>query len=229
MNKFNTEHYIAELKSDFRKAANEANQRPMEQYMKDQFSFYGIKATNRRKVSQKYMEKECRPPFEYLENVVKELWQLPQREFQYFGVELTEKYTTHFQQDSLSLIEFMITQKPWWDTVDHIAKKLAGAYLLKFPKAKNKTTEKWVNSGDLWLQRTALLFQLSFKEQTDNELLFTLINQLKAREDFFIQKAIGWALREYSKTAPDKVKVFVSAIQLSNLSKREAMKVIERK
>jgi len=88
---------------------------------------------------------------------------------------------------------------------------------------------KWLASGNMWLQRTALLFQLKYKTGTDVELMFQIIRQLAESKEFFIRKAIGWALREYSKTNPAAVMNFVESHPLSNLSKREALKVIARK
>jgi 3-methyladenine DNA glycosylase AlkD len=121
----------------------------------------------------------------------------------------------------------MITNKSWWDTVDFIATKLVGTYLVLYPCERKNYVNKWINSGNIWLQRTAILFQLKYKEQTDFELLTYIIRQLNHTDEFFINKAIGWALREYSKTNPVKVKEFIDSVQLSNLSIKEGSKYLK--
>ena len=98
-----------------------------------------------------------------------------------------------------------------------------------YPELIVPFTEKWMTSGNMWLQRTAILFQLKYKSQTDTELLFKYIIALDGSKEFFINKAIGWALREYSKTNPDIVIKFVTGHKLAPLSKREALKVINKK
>ena len=125
--------------------------------------------------------------------------------------------------------EFMIINKSWWDTVDMIASHLVGTHFKRFPGLIPAYTEKWMASGNFWLQRTALLFQLKYKKETDVELMSDLIKRLAGEKEFFIRKAIGWVLREYSKTDPEIVINFVENQQLSNLSRTEALKVNNRK
>jgi len=142
---------------------------------------------------------------------------------------LVEKSIKHVNKDFISVIEFMITNKAWWDTVDMIATHHVAALFRRFPEMIPVYTKKWLNSQNIWLQRTALLFQLKYKDKTDTTLLFDMIRKLAGHKDFFIRKAIGWVLREYSKTAPDAVIQFIDQNQLSPLSKREALKVISKK
>ena len=122
----------------------------------------------------------------------------------------------------------MIITKSWWDTVDRIASRLVGFYFREHKELIEPYTEKWMYYGNMWLQRTALLFQLKYKKETDTDLLFGYIQALAESPEFFIQKAIGWALREYSKTAPKTVKQFVDSTLLAPLSKREALKIINK-
>lgn len=124
----------------------------------------------------------------------------------------------------LKTFEWMIQQNSWWDSVDTIASRLAGEYFKKFPQQKEAIVLGWSNHENMWLNRTAILFQLSYKSETDEDLLFQVIKQHLHSGEFFIQKAIGWALRQYAYTQPESVKQFVAANELKPLSKREALK-----
>ena len=110
--------------------------------------------------------------------------------------------------------------------MDYIASNLVGSYFNIYPGKIRETTDRWMASQNMWLQRTCLLFQLKYKNKTDESLLSGFIDQLTGSKEFFIRKAIGWSLREYSKTNPDFVLSFVRARELSGLSEREALKWI---
>ena len=158
--------------------------------------------------------------------IMHELWAQPQRELQYFALELLRKYTTSSPPEWIGLYEELITHKSWWDTVDGLAGWLVGAHFKRFPDQIQPHTKQWMESGNFWLQRTCLLFQLGYKGETDFELLKSFIIPLAAHKEFFIRKAIGWALRQYGKVSPMVVKEFVAQQALSNLSYREAIKLI---
>ena len=199
--------------------------------MKNKFEFFGINSPLRREFSKEFLRKENLPSIENIEEIVKDLWNKPQREFQYFAMELLSKYSEQLQNNDYQLFEFMITTKSWWDTVDYIAANLIGTHFKLYPELKEPISIKWINSDNMWLQRTALIFQLKYKGDTDTDLLFDFIQQHASSNEFFIRKAIGWALREYAKTNPESVLEFVQKHeqQLSGLSKREALKIINRK
>lgn len=225
---FDLDEYIQEITQIFKKQSNPDYAEQMKKYMKNKFEFFGIKAQPRRKATRKFMEKARRPGYDKLEIVIKRLWDLPEREYQYFGTEFLERYKKEYKEEIINLFEYMITHKSWWDTVDEISKKLVGNYFKLFPESKKGIIEKWVKSSNIWLQRSTLLFQLGYKENTDVKLLFDLVKELKDIDEFFIQKAIGWSLREYSKLEPELVKKFVEENKLSSLSRREALKIIEQ-
>ena len=227
-NKVYPASYVKDIDNTFKENQNAENAKEMKRYMKDKFDFYGIKAPDRRKLVKEYLKKENRPAYENLDIVTKKLWQLPHRENQYFTVELLQKYNKEFEEEIIKLFEYMITNKSWWDTVDAISKKIVGEYFKIYRKNIDKYMEKWINSDNIWLKRTTLLFQLGYKEKTDEKLMFELIGRLKNEDEFFVQKAIGWALREYSKINPEKVKQFVENTELSNLAKKEGLKRIKR-
>lgn len=198
-------------------------------YLRNQFEFYGVSSPELKIISKEVLREAGVPSPDEVAPLIYELWALPQREYQYFGMFLVEKIIKKTDKDFISVLEFMIVNKSWWDTVDMIATHHVGVHFRRFPDLIPTFTRKWLVSGNIWLQRTALLFQLKYKSKTDTALLFDLIGQLALHKDFFIRKAIGWALREYSKTDPDQVVGFVNDHELSPLSKREALKVINRK
>lgn len=140
--------------------------------MKNNFNFFGIKAHQRRKLTREFMQKNRRPNYEKLDIVIKKLWDMEEREYQYFATELLEKYEKKFTKEIICLFEYMIINKSWWDTIDIIPKKLVGKYFNLFPEIREEYVQKWVESNNIWLQRTTLLFQLGYKESTDVEFLF---------------------------------------------------------
>ena len=208
-------------------AADPGIARAQEAYMRNRFAFHGVKTVRRRELQKEFLKTENLPPKERLEEIVKCLWEKPEREYQYFAQELLFRYRKELETADISLLEYMITTKSWWDTVDFLAAKLVGAYLQEYPQLRREYVEKWLKSGDLWLQRTAVLFQLKYKKETDAALLASTIRWLLGSKEFFINKAIGWALREYSKTDPMWVVEFAGNTELSRLSRVEGLRLIK--
>ena len=217
--------YVSGLEKIFIKNGNREEAAWAKAYLRNQFECFGIKTPLRRELCKKYMIGHL-PAYEELSEIVKDLWGQPQREFQYFATELLSKYRNEWQEELIELIEFMLINKSWWDTVDHIATDLTGPYFKIFPAQIRKVTGKWNCSKNIWLQRSSLMFQKAYREKTDTALLSTYILKLSDSNEFFIQKAIGWALREYSKTNPKWVKEFVKKNRLPKLSEREALRRI---
>ncbi|MGE5107528.1 MAG: DNA alkylation repair protein [Sphingobacteriales bacterium] len=197
-------------------------------YMRNQFEFFGLNAPVWRKLFREY-SKQHLPPFEEAELIIKELWNMPQRELQFAAIELLALYKKEWDKKVIALIEFIIKNKSWWDTVDHAASELTGPYFKLFPEQVNKITGKWNQSSNCWLQRSSIMFQKNYKKTTDTELLSGYILHLCHSKEFFVQKAIGWALREYSKTDAKWVKAFLKKHKLAPLSEREALKRISSK
>ena len=229
VNDFSVDEYIDEIKSIFNDNADKDKAVQMKKYMRDQFEFFGLQAAERRKLSKELKKKGNRPPHASLSQVIIKLWSEDERELQYFAMELFERYKNDFRIGDIKLMAYMIENKSWWDTVDFIAKKLVGEYFKTYPQFRDEFIKKWLASDNMWLQRTTLLFQLAYKKETDQKLLFSNIKRLKGIDEFFIQKAIGWSLREYSRTAPNIVKDFIEKNELSNLSRREGLKLINKK
>jgi 3-methyladenine DNA glycosylase AlkD len=220
--------YLRSVKETFSANANLKNAFPMKKYMKDKFEFLGIKSPERRELQREFLRKNKLPDPELIDEIIKELWAMPEREYQYFGMELLEKYVKKSDVKIIRLCEYMIVTKSWWDTVDMIAQKLIGAFFKYHKEYIRHYSEKWMKSGNIWLQRTVILFQLKYKKETDTSLLFKYIKKLSGSKEFFIQKAIGWALREYSKVDPTTIIAFVDANSLAPLSRREALKIINK-
>lgn len=218
--------FVTQLETDFRQQADRNIVINQEAYLQNQFELYGLPTPLRKEIQKPFLLKENLPNKKELPHIITELWSKPQREFQYFAIDLNRKYLKKIEFQDIELFELMITNKSWWDTVDLIATNLVGAYFKLFPEQIIPVTKKWMNSDNMWLQRTCLIFQLKYKEEIDTDLLTDYILQLKDTKEFFIKKAIGWILREYTRKNPEWVIDFVNKYELSNLSKREALKLI---
>ena len=221
------ENYIQKIESTLREHSNSENALHMRKYMKNQFEYFGIKAPLRKEITREFLRKDNLPSTTSIHSIIHSLWEKPEREFQYFAMELLTKYVKSMESNFIQHLEYLITTKSWWDTVDFIAANLVGNFFLIHPELISPTTDKWAKSDNMWLQRTSILFQLKYKSSTDLKLLFRYIKMHSDSKDFFIRKAIGWALRVYSKTDPKTVSEFVKSNKLSGLSTREALKRIK--
>jgi 3-methyladenine DNA glycosylase AlkD len=218
--------YADRLVSVLRENRNEENREAMENYMRNQFAFFGIKTPERTALLRDFLKKNGKPPVEDMTAIVRSLWSEPQRECRYAALSLLDKQAKYLSREHLPLLEEMILSESWWDTIDHIAPHLAGRIHDK--EGADDYLEKWIRSENFWLNRTAILHQLRYKEKTDENRLFRYILMHNESKEFFIRKAIGWALREYSKTNPKAVKEFIEREEISTLSKREGLKHINR-
>jgi 3-methyladenine DNA glycosylase AlkD len=207
----------------------ETRAKPMSAYMRDQFPFLGIPSPERTRLTKAaFLETGIlKKPFD--ENLALELWSLSEREYQYVACHYLECFRKKLEVQHLDVLERLILTKSWWDTVDSLVHNV-GAISLKFPESI-PVLERWAQTENFWLRRAAILHQLGLKARTDETRLFKFILENSHDSEFFIRKAIGWALREYSYINPEAVKTFVLEHQneLSNLSQREALKALERK
>lgn len=223
--------YTQSVKKHFQVHAHRNTAIPMEKYMRNKFSFLGIKSPARKELTRNFFKKRGLPSLADLEQIVKELWDLPAREYQYFTLDLLGKMAKKAPIEFIDVYEYLIVTKSWWDTVDGIAPNLIGGHFKKNPTLRLPYSEKWIANDNIWLQRTAILFQLKYKNTTDVELLQKYILQRSNSTEFFVQKAIGWVLREYSKTDAKTVFEFVEMYksELAPLSYREALKWLKNK
>lgn len=216
---------INTLVSTLRENSIEENIIPMEKYMKNNFKFLGIKSVERRELSKDFLRKE-KDIINWEE--VFYLWELEEREFQYIALDYLKARKKFLKIDDLENLLKLAKKKPWWDTIDLLA-PLVGEAIFDF-KDKNKLMLDLSKDENMWLRRIAILHQLKFKEDTDEKLLEEIIKNNFGSKEFFINKAIGWILREYSKTNNIWVRNFLDEYKsvLSPLSIREGSKILEK-
>jgi 3-methyladenine DNA glycosylase AlkD len=220
------EKYLLPLYEKMNEASNSEKAIGAKQYMKNQFEFMGVDAVKRREIIKEFLKKYGLPEKTALKEFVFELWEQKEREYQYFAIDVIRKVVKNLKENDIEWIEQMIIRKSWWDTVDAVAASICGFYFLLFPDTTERITNQWIQSGNIWLQRSALLFQLTYKKQTNTILLSKYIEYLTGSREFFINKAIGWVLREYSKSDRQWVRKFVDTHTLAPLSIREATKYL---
>lgn len=194
-------------------------------YLLNQFPFLGVRAPILRNAAR--AEFRAYTSVDWRKSTLL-LWEQPEREFQYAAIEWALKHKKQWVEADLSLFEGLIRTKSWWDTVDTLAPHIIGPMVQRFPQLLAQM-DAWMASDHLWLRRASILFQLRYKKKTDAERLFRTCEALGQEKEFFIRKAIGWALREYSKTDREAVRAFLDRSQLSSLSVREASKYLHNK
>jgi 3-methyladenine DNA glycosylase AlkD len=217
--------FISQLEAVFNQNKNEDNAFQMKKYMKDLFSFYGIKTTERRAVFLELLKSNQQEISENYRAIALILLNKEYRELHYCGIEiLIKNLKKNYRKDDIKLIETFLITNSWWDSVDTISKYLLGQYLIEFPNETEKVIERFSNSNNMWLNRSAIIFQLGYKKNTNYELLFSECVKHSQSKEFFIQKAIGWALREYGSVNPGLVLNFVNNTDLKSLSRKEAIR-----
>jgi 3-methyladenine DNA glycosylase AlkD len=218
---------IEQLEIELSLIKNDIKANAMSKYMKGKFSYYGISSPERREIQQNWFSKLKQLSNEEKRDLIRELWLKEEREFQYVAIDFLKKWKkSDWKETDLAELEWLITQKSWWDTVDLLASNMLGTYFQCFPNHLEETILDWSNSNNIWLQRSCLLFQLKYKNELDFTLLKKLILLFQPNKEFFIQKAIGWSLRSYSIFEPKHVRDFVEEAKLEGLAKREALRRI---
>ena len=206
---------------------NPDNASDMKRYMKNNFEFLGIKTPERRALSRDFLREEAKAGgVDWA--LVDQLWALDYREFQYLAGDYLKKVQKWLTLADLDKLYALAIQKSWWDSIDFLDEHV-GSIVQRFPQAK-ATMLVWSQDDNFWIRRLAIDHQLGFKLETDADLLAQIIQNNLGSDEFFINKAIGWSLREYSKVAPDWVRDFIAAYddELSRLSIREGLKVLKR-
>lgn len=197
----------------------------MAAYMKDQFPYLGIGKPERAALQRGFLATAKKAGAVDREFVAR-LWALPEREFQYLAVDYLLAVRDGLQPGDIDMLAGLVTSKPWWDTVDALAANVIGHLCAQHRKLINGYVMPWAGGSDIWLARTAILFQLKYKEKTDTAVLGLVIGKTCGTKEFFLNKAIGWALREYSKTDREWVRTFIGAHRLHPLSVREGSKYL---
>lgn len=221
---------VGRLTATFVPAADPDRAPAMVAYMKGHFPFLGITAPERRALMKAALTGLPAPSEDDVAAVAAGCWALDEREYQYAGADYCVRHVRRCSSGFLPVVEGLITTKSWWDTVDVLAARVVGPLVTATP-ALRAGMDRWLVSDDKWMARSALLHQLEYKSDTDVDWLFGACLRRAADADFFLRKAIGWVLREYSKTDEGAVRRFVTEhdAELSGLSKREALKWLDRR
>ena len=210
--------------NEFYNNRNEEQAEPMAKYMKNLFPFLGLKKPQRASIAKSFL-KERKHDTEVDWEFIGQCYEMPEREYQYLAIDYMNKVIDLFTSDDMLQIEGLVITKSWWDSVDEIS-KIVGHITMKYPEVKEDTISKWIKSDNIWLVRISIIYQLKYKVNTDTEFLSKAILYNSKTDEFFINKGIGWALREYSKTNKKWVRDFIKNNQLSKLSIREGSKYI---
>ena len=209
-------------------AANPEKAAGMQAYMKTEMPFYGVQKPGRTPILRRLVREFAPEDRDEYESLVLALWALPHREEKYLAQGVAVSHRQYMVPESLPLFRRMITEGAWWDFVDETATHMVRYLVINHADGTWPTVDTWIDDDDLWLRRSAIICQVGAKEHTDSERLFRFCERRAFEEEFFIRKAIGWALREYAKTDADPVAGFVNEHreELSGLSFREATKHI---
>lgn len=196
----------------------------MSAYMQDRFLFLGVPKPLLKQYIKPYLQKSRKLEFEW--EFVHLCWDKPYREAQYVAIEYILLHEKQLMDVDIDKIKELIIDKSWWETVDSLD-SIVGTIILKYPYLKEKMRH-WSMSENIWLRRVSIDFQQKYKEKTDTTLLEEIICNNIGNNEFFINKAIGWSLREYSKVNPEWVRSFLTRFKdtLSNLSVKEASKYL---
>ena len=214
-----------QIRSVFEVRADTARAEQMSHYMRDQFAFYGIASPERKKLYTDFLREEKKKKLIDW-GFIDLCWADPHREFQYCALDYLVRMNRFVEFDDLDLrIRQLVETKSWWDSIDVLC-KVVGSVGLRDERVA-ELMRYWATDENIWIRRCAIEHQLGRKENTDTALLTEIIEANLKSTEFFINKAIGWALRDYSKTDPDWVRNFIATHPgLSALSVREGSKYV---
>ena len=220
--------YLETITNLLKTCENAEKAEGMERYMKNHFPFLGVPKPVRAEILNPILKEIKRAKMTEILPLVLALWDKPEREFQYVAMDILASVKLKWTEGLIVEIETFIRTKSWWDTVDMLATQMVGGYFQRFPTEKYSIITKWIEDEDKWINRSAILFQLKYKQKTDTDLLQKTILPHTASKEFFLQKAIGWVLREHSATDVEWVQHFLDTYPLKPLSIREAKRGVER-
>jgi 3-methyladenine DNA glycosylase AlkD len=216
--------YLLPLLTLFQKNQEAGRAAAMSKYMRDQFVFYGLPTPLRRQLISAFFKEQGYPETNQLMQIVNAAYLQPEREWHYFALELLIRMRKTLRPADLPFLKTLILQHSWWDTIDTIAPKLVG-FLVEKNRDLFTTMDEWATDSNFWMRRSAILCQLKWKEKTDFHRLTNYCIQNADSNEFFIQKAMGWALREYAYVEPHLVSTFITTHpHLPKLTIREAAK-----
>ncbi len=200
----------------------------MQAYMKSEMPYHGVKSPGQKQIFRKAIKQHKITAYAEYIQVIEQLWDAEYREERYLAISVARTYGGYQTIEALTTFEMMIRTGEWWDYIDVIAAHLIGSLLSKYSENMRAILKRWISDENIWIRRSAILSQLRFKESTDAVMLFDFCNSCLHEKSFWIRKAIGWALREYSKTNPDSVRQFIDSNRelMSNLTRREGSKYV---
>jgi 3-methyladenine DNA glycosylase AlkD len=224
---------LAEVRRELARAADPVRAPAMQAYMKSAMPFRGVAGPAQARICTAVFSRHPLPDFDAWRDTALALWRgATYREERYAALMLTgaRRYQAFQRLETIPMYEELIVTGAWWDFVDLIASRRIGPLLAAHPRPLSALMRRWSRDRNMWKRRTAILCQLSFKHDTDARLLFACIEPNLGDREFFIRKAIGWALRQYARTSPETVRAYVRSRgdRLSALSRREAMKHLAR-
>lgn len=200
----------------------------MRAYMKNRFEFLGIPAPDRRKACGGIIRQLKTADADELLQIATGLWSCDEREYQYLAVDILTKHYRHLSPEDIPALLALVQKKSWWDTVDGLAGVVGDLMRQHLTESRNVqvSMDKALEHPNFWVRRIALLHQLGWREQTDLNRLFNYALALADEKEFFIRKAIGWALRDYAWHDPAAIQGFLQENQgrFSGLTQREAAK-----
>ncbi|MHA3066495.1 DNA alkylation repair protein [Lacticaseibacillus saniviri] len=204
---------------------NPDNAVTMAAYMKHHFSFVGVKTPERKAQSKALLKASLTVPLPEVLSQIDGLWQREEREYQYVAIDMAVINLRRWSLESLEQLVPYVNDKAWWDSVD-AWRKLFQEYVKRHPEDRETVFKWFYGQDDFWLRRVGINLQLTAKADTDTAMLTKAILADQATDEFFIQKAIGWALRDYAKTDPEWVRQFIASHPLSSLAAREGSKYL---
>lgn len=209
-----------------RAGADHSRAAAMAAYLKTNMAMFGATGPDRTRIARQLRDEMAPATVGEYRAQVTELWGQPWREARYLAIAVARAHPRFITLECLDLYESMVREGAWWDLVDEIAAHLVGRLALDHRQSMRPVLEAWIDDPDMWIRRTALLAQLTHKDRTDPGQLFDFSLRRAHETEFFIRKAIGWALRQYARTDPDAVRAFLTehGQALSGLSRREAAK-----
>ncbi|MEZ7735002.1 DNA alkylation repair protein [Gemella sp. 27098_8_149] len=216
---------LLDLITDFEENRNELLAESMSKYMQDKFRFLGVRGATRTEIYKKYFP-DARKTKTIDWYFVESCWNKEEREFQYVVVYYLKAMQKFLKREDISRLKYLIVTKSWWDTVDLLA-KVVGSLVIRI-EGYDQIMLEWSKDSNIWLKRVAILYQLSLKDKVDEIILDKILVNNLGDNEFFINKAVGWALRDYSKFNPEWVREFIKKNKdnMANLSIREASKYI---
>lgn len=216
--------WYKELFQELMDSKNQEKASGMSAYMRNQFAYLGIQTSKRKEITKKYFKIAKKELVDW--TFINECWEKPEREFQYVALDYLKILKDKLTPGDIDKLKILATTKSWWDTIDCLD-RIIGSLALKNSEL-NSILLKWSVDENIWLRRIAIDHQLDRKEKTDTDLLEKIIVNNLNHTEFFINKAIGWSLRQYSKINADWVRNFIERHKenMASLSIKEASKYI---